>query len=149
MGMDVMTDEEIEQMNRNNHKLILLIGGNPLGYREPFDERTKSGKVLRGLVAELGLSAKYFDLWKNPEQEADIYMDSDVLRRLIGFQRAGWTLVALGSKVQSALRQYNAWKEEDLLPKPLKFISLPHPAARRRVDLQKLKRGLKRIAYKS
>lgn len=166
IGMNAMTDEEIKQMNRNTHELIrlakvmqkaidksphkiLLVGGNPLGHSIPFDPQTKSGKVLRGLVDELGINAEYFDIWKNPEDEHQLYQDSDVLRTLIRYQKAGWIIVALGKKVQGAMNRYVEWSKDRYdYDRNLKYVSLPHPAARRVRDLQNLRKGLEKLVKK-
>lgn len=158
-----MTNEEIKQMNRNTAELtrltkvmqkamderppqVILVGGNPLGYSIPFHPETKSGKVLRGIVKEVGLNAQYFDIWKNPKQEYESLLDSDILRRLIRYQKAGWTIVALGSKVQAAMKQYTRWSEDRWdYENTLSYVSLPHPAARRPEDIVKLREGLLEI----
>jgi hypothetical protein len=121
---------------------VILVGGHPKGYPEPFDERTLSGHRLRGIVKELGLDAEYFDLWENESQERDGRITQETHYFLMRAASDG-QIIALGKRVKESLELYGF---EGLGEG---FITLPHPAARRKQDLEVLKDGLSKFKSSS
>jgi hypothetical protein len=124
----------------------LLIGGNPKGHRIPFHARTRSGLVLRRLVAETHLDAKYLDLFPNPAAEKRGYVPDRVLWKVAfeGFDE-GREIVALGRFVEVAIKR-NRSHFPQALPH---VIYLPHPASRRKGAIRRLRAGLLEIAQKT
>ena len=121
-------------------KKILLIGGNPKGFDEPFDEHTVSGRRLRALVKELGFDATYLDLWDNPSMEEKWpHVTEHKFWEIYRQAEDGREVIALGLKVKRAIEESLLWFPVPYYP----MVFLPHPASRRKGDLEKLRAGLK------
>jgi len=115
-----------------DNKIILLIGGNPKGYGEPFHPKTLSGKRLLKLIDKHHLKTQLMDLWQTEEEEAIGTVDSKGIYYLQKqAQDKSIRIIALGYKVYHTLQNCNV---------PCEY--LPHPASRRKIDLQKLEAGL-------
>lgn len=114
------------QVNR-----LLLIGGYPKGYSKPFDERTLSGKRLRAILRRNNLNPIIIDLWKNELQEKKGEIPISTYWTVEDYIRMGYRVIALGKWVFKCLN--NHFYEVEYLP---------HPASRRKIDLEKLERGL-------
>ena len=119
-------------------KSIILIGGHSKGFVNPFDERTLSGKRIRKIVAELGLTQRvgYLDLWRNAEEEKKGFIEP-LVRGLLSrlFEAGSHILIPLGKYVERRLKEAG-----------FHLLALPHPASRRKKDLVTLKKGLKKRA---
>lgn len=113
---------------------LVLIGGYPKGYDEPFHIKTKSGKVLRKIVSDLRIEPIYFDLWKDEEEENSRILNKNVKKELSNFIENNYILIALGRYIEKALVDNNC-----------KCIYLPHPASRDIKYQKKLKDGLIKI----
>jgi hypothetical protein len=119
-------------------KLLLLIGGYPKGFPEPFSPQTLSGRRLRKIVSDLGLDSRveYYDLWRRESEE---------YKGVIPVLTREYLLMVSAFKILIPLGRYTTKKlieagfESYLQP-------LPHPASRRKEDLVSLKNGLRRIA---
>ena len=115
--------------------MLILIGGHPKGFKEPFHPETKSGKILRKMIGEPKEgSFCFFDLWENQEQQDLGIIDKKVIKELKTFLNRKFKLVALGRFTESALIENN-----------IECIYLPHPASRRQVDVLKLKNSLLKL----
>ena len=112
--------------------MLILIGGHPKGFEEPFHSKTKSGKILRKMIGEpqSGLFS-FFDLWENQEQQDLGIIDEKVVKELKFFLKKKHKLIALGRFTEKALIINN-----------IECVYLPHPASRRQVDVLKLKKSL-------
>lgn len=115
-------------------KKLVLIGGHPKGYSEPFHPSTKSGKVLRAILAELRIFPELLNLWENGEQESEGALLPAISKKLKNFQSDNYTIIALGQY------QYKVLKSENF-----ECLYLPHPASRRTVDRQRLREGLSNL----
>lgn len=113
---------------------LVLIGGYPKGYDEPFHIKTKSGKVLRKIVSDLKIEPIYFDLWKDEKEENSRILNKNVKKELSNFIENNYTLIALGRYIEKALVDNNC-----------ECIYLPHPASRDIKYKKKLKDGLIKI----
>ena len=135
-----------KEEGKSDKPKILFVGGNPKGWDEPFDLRTHSGQVLRGIVNELGIDAHYLDLWDNPEMEEKYpKVTKAKYREIYEEVEDGYLAVPLGRKVKRAIMECDAW----FSPFPITvFIKtfLPHPASRRAADIKALKDGLASIS---
>ena len=117
--------------------MILLLGGQPKGYDEPFSKATLSGKRLHALADALPFDfVHYADLWLDHLEENKGAIWPQTEEFLKGMQSKGFVIVALGGRVQKALRKNTT----------IHFVALPHPAARRKTDLQRLREGLTILA---
>src|SRR5579872_3634811 len=110
---------------------LLLVGGYPKGYDIPFHPDTLSGKRLRKIVNELKLDVEYLDLFKNELAEKFGLIEENAYYKLIEFRNEGLPIIALGKLV------YDCVFETGVFP-----TYLPHPACRRKQELDELKRGL-------
>jgi hypothetical protein len=111
---------------------IVLIGGHPKGFPEPFNIKTKSGRVLRKIVSEIKIDPIFFDLWENQEQQ-DCGIISETIKKEVGlFIEKGYIIVALGRFAEKALKESS-----------LDCNYLPHPASRDAKFIKQLKNGLK------
>ena len=102
-----------------NKMKIVLIGGHPKGFKEPFDIKTKSGKVLREIIRKLNMNPVFFDLWNNQKEEDERIIKPSTNKNLLGFIKNKYTLIALGRYIEKAI-----------LDKGYKCKYLPHPASR-------------------
>jgi len=88
---------------------LLFVGGQPKGEPEPFSVNTHSGKVLRGIVAELktlyDFDIEYLDLWENEEDERSGLVSMGKSQVLNEKVLTGWHLIPLGHYVEQALRR--------------------------------------------
>ena len=112
-------------------KHLLLIGEHDKGLGMPFHPSTVSGRRLREMTAALGVAVT-FENMVTPEDGVLAPAHLDHLR---GIARRSDAVVLLGAFVQRALRP--------LFPEA---VSLPHPGARRPVDLKRLRDGLRLLA---
>lgn len=110
----------------------VLIGGYPKGFEYPFSIKTVSGRRLYNLARGVGLDFTVCDLWETAEQEREGLVSDKKRAVLHDYLKRGYLLVALGNHVRDAMYL-------TLFP----FITLPHPASRRPVDLAELERGLR------
>jgi hypothetical protein len=122
---------------------VLLVGGYPKGEGLPaFSMVTLSGQRLRAMVKDLGIDTKYMDLWETAAEERRGTVHVEVLTYLKNLAKdEDRVIVALGEKVQRALeraKDTSFWFRADVIP-------LPHPAARRKGDLQRLREGLQEL----
>jgi hypothetical protein len=113
--------------------MLILIGGHPKGFEEPFHSKTKSGRILRKMIGEPkeGLFV-FFDLWKNQEQQDLGIVDKKIIKELKIFLKKNNKLIALGR-----------FTEKALFENKIECIYLPHPASRRQKDVLKLSDSLK------
>lgn len=109
---------------------VVLIGGNPKGHNIPFHPSTVSGKRLRNMIAETGLSCELADM----TETLDDRPTPDEIRKLKE-RYEGYQVVFLGRFVQKALR--NTFPDG---------VYLPHPASRSDFYLIRLKNGLADLA---
>jgi len=116
-------------------KLLVLIGGNPEGYRSAFHEETHSGKVLRSILGRNHIEAILYDLWSDSDEEREGYLSVENLQKINSYIFAGQPVIALGRYQYNKLHSYFAAVQY-----------LPHPGSRHRTDLQKLERGLRKMA---
>lgn len=115
--------------------MLILIGGHPKGFEEPFHSKTKSGKVLRKILGEPQKEVFiFFDLWNNQEEQDIGVVDEKILNKLKGFIKKGYKLIALGRFTEKALFENN-----------IECLYLPHPASRRNEDKIKLEKKLKEL----
>lgn len=117
--------------SKNNTKIV-LIGGYPKGFDEPFHLKTTSGRILRKIVEELQLKPTYFDLWNTKEEEDSRILSSKTKKELEGFERKKYILISLGKYIAKVLDNNQ-----------IKNNYLPHPASRDKKYLKILKEGLK------
>jgi len=117
---------------------LLLIGGYPKGYEEPFHIKTHSGRVLHGMLKKNGIQAVLFDLWNNAKEENREKLSSKVKLKLSGYCKEGFILVALGRRVQRVLNNSS-----------LTCSYLPHPASRSRNLRFRLEKGLRELNKKA
>lgn len=115
--------------------MLILIGGHPKGFEEPFHSKTKSGKILRKMIGEpqKGLFS-FFDLWENQDQQDLGIIDIEVVKKLKIFLNKKYKLIALGR-----------FTEKALVLNKIECIYLPHPASRRQKDVLKLKKSLQEL----
>lgn len=112
---------------------IVLIGGYPKGFDEPFHPKTTSGRILRNIVNEIGIDPIYFDLWKNEEEEISRKISSEIKKQLKNFEAKKYILISLGRYIEKALKD-NA----------INSHYLPHPASRDIKYVKILKKGLRK-----
>ena len=117
------------------------MGGHPKGYHDAFSKRTLSGKRLRALCASLKLkNVEYIDVWRNADEEERMVTNKDILRRITRKHREGWTVVVLGRRAASLIK--NNRFAFDCKLHDEKFWFLPHPASRNTTSLELLRAGL-------
>lgn len=114
---------------------VLFLGEHPKGHKIPFDPSTLSGKRLRTMVAESKLSAEYLNLWESEQQQIEGTIGTKVLAQIIKHVTLGGKCVALGKRVHRSLTKIG-----------FSISYLPHPGARRKVDLGTLKKGIQDLA---
>jgi len=105
---------------------IVLIGGNPKGYNVPFHPSTKSGKRLRQIIEQTGISCELTNMTNNLDDNPTREEINELKERYKRYQ-----VIFLGRFVEKALK--------DAFPSG---IYLPHPASRRNADLIRLTMGL-------
>lgn len=115
---------------------ILFIGEHPKGHEVAFDPSTLSGKRLRTMVAEAGIKSEYMNLWESAEEQAGGKIRSGVTDKIIDHQTLGGRCVALGKRVHNALLEYQFQGIQ----------CLPHPAARRKEDIEALRDGIRTLS---
>jgi hypothetical protein len=116
---------------------IVLIGGHPKGFEEPFDIRTKSGKILRKITSELNIDPIFFDLWNNQKEEDTRIISSSTHKKLSNFIKNGYTLIVLGRYIEKAVTDSG-----------YKCKYLPHPASRDHKYIGLLRQGLMELKIK-
>jgi hypothetical protein len=114
---------------------IVLIGGYPKGFKEPFHIKTRSGRVLHKITDELQIKPVFFDLWENKKEEDLRTLSDKTTLALNEFIKNNYKLVALGRYIEEVLIKNNFVCEY-----------LPHPASRDNKFLLKLKSGLKKYS---
>jgi len=112
---------------------IVLIGGYPKGFEEPFHIKTRSGRVLHKIVDNLEITPKFFDLWTNKEEEDSRILPNNTILTLKKLITDGYILIALGKYIEKTLIENNFVCEY-----------LPHPASRDKKFLIRLQNGLKK-----
>jgi hypothetical protein len=110
---------------------IVLIGGHPKGFKEPFDIRTKSGKILRKMTSELNINPVFFDLWDNQKEEDTRIISPATHKKLSSFVKKDYTLIVLGRYIEKAVTDSG-----------YECKYLPHPASRDHKYIKLLKQGL-------
>ena len=113
---------------------LVLIGGHPKGFKEPFDIQTKSGKVLRTITHELKIDPIFFDLWNNQKEEDSRKLSNITKKKLLNFSKNGYTLIALGRYIDKVIKDNKC-----------ECIYLPHPASRDAKYIKVLKNELKKM----
>ena len=113
---------------------IVLIGGYPKGFKEPFHIKTKSGRVLHKITDELKINPVFFDLWDNKEEEESRVFTKETTLALNKFIKDNYKLIALGRYIEKELVKNNFVCEY-----------LPHPASRDKKFLIRLKEGLEKF----
>ena len=114
---------------------IVLIGGYPKGYNEPFHVKTTSGRILRKIVTDLNMDPIYFDLWNSKEEEDSRKLGVKTKKKLVEFEKQGFILISLGKYI-----------EKVLIENKIKTQYLPHPASRDKKYVEMLRAGLKLVA---
>ena len=112
---------------------LVLVGGHPKGYSEPFSRETHSGKILHSILDDLHIKPVLIDIYTDESAEKRDYIEPQIiekLKALSGFCK----IVALGRFVYVAL-----------LKRGIHAIYLPHPASRGRY-VGVLKRRLEILA---
>ena len=79
---------------------IVLIGGYPKGFDEPFHIKTVSGRILRKIVSELDFDPIYFDLWDTKEEENSRKLSVKTKRKLQEFEKRDYILISLGKYIE-------------------------------------------------
>ncbi len=110
---------------------LILIGGYPKGFDEPFHPKTASGRILRKIVTELKLNPIYFDLWNTKQEEDSRKLSIKVKKQLHEFEKEGYILISLGRYI-----------EKVLLDNQINSHYLPHPASRDKKYIDLLRGGL-------
>ncbi len=113
---------------------IVLIGGHPKGFNEPFHIKTKSGKILRSITTELKIMPIFFDLWDNQPQMDSGKIDNHVVKKLTKLTKSGHVLVSLGRFTEKALRENE-----------ISCKYLPHPASRNAKYIKELRSGIRNL----
>jgi hypothetical protein len=113
---------------------IVLIGGYPKGYSEPFHIKTKSGRILHKIKDELKITPELFDLWKTEEEENARTLTKATKSKLNRYIRENYKLIALGRYI-----------EKELIDNKFTCEYLPHPASRDAKFLIRLKSGLEKF----
>lgn len=113
---------------------IVLIGGYPKGYDEPFHIKTTSGRVIRKIVDELKIDPIYFDLWDSKEEEDSRKLGVKTKKKLLEFEQQKFVLISLGKYIEKVLTENKITTQY-----------LPHPASRDKKYVEMLKVGLKSI----
>ena len=111
---------------------LVLIGGYPKGFNEPFHIKTTSGRILRKIVSDLKLDPIYFDLWETKEEEDSRKLDNKIKNELKKFKSDGYILISLGKYI-----------EKTVLDNSIDSQYLPHPASRDKKYVDILKEGLR------
>ena len=119
----------------HKEKMLILIGGHPKGYEEPFHSKTKSGKILRKMIGEPRKGHfGFFDLWENQDEQDLGIVDEKIIKELKNFLKKKHKLIALGR-----------FTEKALVENKIECIYLPHPASRRQKDILKLRNSLLKL----
>jgi hypothetical protein len=114
---------------------IVLIGGYPKGFDEPFHPKTTSGRILRKIVNELKIDPIYFDLWSNKQEEDSRKLSNKTKEKLLKFKKNGYLLISLGRYIEKVLVNNN-----------IESHYLPHPASRDKKYIDRLRIGIKSVA---
>jgi hypothetical protein len=117
---------------------ILIIGGHPKGYRKAFSPKTRSGKILHGLLDRHGIRAILMDLWKDEQQEKAGFISKHTLRKIHSKHVQGYRIIVVGRYMFNQLSRQ--------LHRQFDIHYLPHPASRTRRDRLRLEAGLKNYA---
>jgi len=112
---------------------IVLIGGYPKGFEEPFHIKTRSGRILHKIVDNLKIKPTFFDLWKNIDEENARTLSNITTRTLRKLVANDYKLIALGRYI-----------EKVLIKNKFVCVYLPHPASREKKFLTRLQNGLKK-----
>lgn len=110
---------------------IVLIGGYPKGFDEPFHIKTKSGRVLKKILGELKINPELFNLWRNQKEEDSRIFSKSTKSSLDNYRHREYKIIALGRYIEKALKDNN-----------YKCEYLPHPASRDIKYIKALKEGL-------
>lgn len=120
---------------RQNIMKIVLIGGHPKGFKEPFDIKTKSGRILRKITSELNINPIFFDLWNDQKEEDARVISKKTHKELSDFVKKDYILIALGRYIEKAI-----------IDSGYQCKYLPHPASRDYKYIKLLKQGLKNVS---
>ncbi len=112
-------------------KKLILIGGHPKGFSEPFHIKTRSGKILRKITDDLKIRPVFFDLWDNQQDEDSRILKTSTKNKLSKFIKDKYILVALGRYIEKAITDGG-----------YSCTYLPHPASRDKKYVNDLKKGL-------
>ena len=110
---------------------ILLIGGQPKGFDEPFDIRTHSGKILRPMLEESGRPWMLLDLWNNQKEERKGEINSFARAMILAALDYKYDVFVLGRYQQTRLEKAG-----------IHLPYLPHPSSRRSKDRAILRQTL-------
>lgn len=113
---------------------IVLIGGHPKGFDEPFHIKTKSGKVLRKILDEIDFKPELFNLWRNQSEENSRTISKYTKTNLKKYLNSEYKIVALGRYI-----------EREIKDNGFDCDYLPHPASRDKKYIQQLKEGLLKL----
>lgn len=116
---------------------LLIIGGNPKGYPEPFSYETRSGKVLRKILSNNSISAQLMDLWESQEDEVLGEIKQEVLNDITSKYVEGYKVVVVGRYMYTCVKRYL---------NELDIHYLPHPASRTTHHRKLLERGLRKLS---
>ena len=96
---------DLERSIRNvvESKKIILIGGYPKGFDEPFHIKTRSGKILRKITDDLKICPIFFDLWANQNEEDLRKLNKLTKDKLSKFINNDYILIALGRYIEKAI----------------------------------------------
>ena len=115
-------------------KKIILIGGYPKGFDEPFHIKTRSGKILRKITDDLKICPIFFDLWANQNEEDLRKLNKLTKDKLSKFINNDYILIALGRYIEKAI-----------IDNGYRCIYLPHPASRDNKYVNLLRKGIMEI----
>lgn len=113
---------------------LLIIGGYPKGYKEPFSYETRSGKVLRRILSSNNIDALLMDLWGSQEEEERGNIKPEVIERIQRRYRQGYRIIVVGRYMYNCL--------EKVIAKHIDIHYLPHPASRTNYHRKQLEHGL-------
>lgn len=113
---------------------LLIIGGNPKGHQKAFSPKTRSGRILHGLLTRHQILADVMDLWKDAEQERIGDIRPRIIQEIEEKCIQGYRVIVVGRYMHRQLTRQ--------LRRPIAVHYLPHPASRTRRDRLRLENGL-------
>ncbi|NWG36692.1 hypothetical protein [Nitrososphaera sp.] len=115
---------------------LLIIGGYPKGYKEPFSYETRSGKVLRRILSSHNIEALLMDLWGSRHEEEMGRIKPEVIRKIQRRYRQGYRIIVVGRYM------YNCLMKAIAKSRSIDIHYLPHPASRTNYHRRQLEHGL-------